>query len=315
MQWDFGELMMRESRTPSAVPSQATKEVKAMEGPQGEAEPKNSAAMRSLNILREIAQASGPLTARDLAPKLNLPHPTVHRLAAHLESLGYLQREPGSKRFIGGYALQKLALDALINSFARGERHAILQALAEQVEETCNITILDGNEVVYIDRVESHWPLRTHLQAGSRVPIHCGASGKVFLSFMPPSKRMRLLAAAPLRRLTDRTVVDPKRIMIELKKIRASKIGLDDQEFMPGLIGIAVPVFDSRGRVCATVSMHAPTVRWTVERVLQVAPLLTAAASGIAKTLDPVEKETETAKVRAKKSSAPKPSVRARRLK
>ena len=263
------------------------KPLKAFDRVQKVSGDKCSAALRSLNILQAVAQATAPLTARDLALRLNLPHPTVHRLAVHLEKFGYLQREPGSKRFIGGRELRKLALDGLINSSSRADRHSILQALVDRVEETCNVTVLDGNEVTYLDRVELHWPLRTHLQAGSRVPIHCGASGKVFLSFMPADKRKRLLMAAPLRRWTDRTVIDPKRILSELNQVRKSKIGVDDQEFMPGLIGIAVPVFDSRGRVCATVSMHAPTVRWTLEAVLKTAPVLTAAASDIAHTLDP----------------------------
>jgi IclR family acetate operon transcriptional repressor len=250
------------------------------------AEP-NSAAARALAILQAIAQAEDPVTAQQISPKLELPHPTVHRLAVQLEQLGFLQRAPGSKRFVGGPALQALALDTLINSTWRGERHAILQALAEQIEETCNVTVLDGNEVVYIDRVESHWPLRTHLQAGSRVPLHCGASGKVFLSFMPPSKQKRLLTAAPLRRFTERTVVDLEILSRELKEIRKARVGYDDQEFMSGLIGVAVPVFDSSGRVCATVSMHAPTVRWTTEGVRKFVPLLTAAAEAVARTLEP----------------------------
>jgi DNA-binding IclR family transcriptional regulator len=93
--------------------------------------------------------------------------------------------------------------------------------------------------------------------------------------------------AAPLRRYTERTVVDPKLIARQLKQIRTTKVGLDNQEFMPGLIGIAVPVFDSRGRVWATVSMHAPTVRWTIDRVLKLVPHLTAAANRVARTLSP----------------------------
>lgn len=287
--------MKRNSRARISTLDREMETVKAIDWSVNENEEKGSAAFRALKILQIITQSERPLTARELAPKLDLPHPTVHRLATHLERLGYLQREPGSKRFVSGFELQNLALNALQNSFARAERHAILQDLAERIEETCNVTVLDGNEAVYIDRVEAHWPLRTHLQVGSRVPLHCGASGKVFLSFMDAKKRKRLLTAAPLRRMTERTVIEPKKIFAELKKIRSSKIGLDDQEFMPGLIGIAVPVFDSRGRVCATVSMHAPTVRWTLNQVSKTAPLLTAAASAIARTLDTAFKDKASA--------------------
>lgn len=246
-----------------------------------------SATARAVSILDAVAQAKSPVAATDLAPRLSLPKATVHRIASHLEELGLLQREPGSKRFVVGPHLQTLALDSLINSTWRGERHAILQALVDEVEETCNVTVLDGNEVVYIDRVESHWPLRTHMQPGSRVPLHCGASGKVFLSFMPAYKRRRLLNAAPLRRYTDRTVVDPRKIEEGLKEIRAKGVGVDDEEFLPGLVGLAVPVFDARGRVCATVSMHVPTARLNAAQALRHVPALARAAKAIGRTLDP----------------------------
>lgn len=259
--------------------------------PSGEA---SSATARALAILREIAQAQGPTAAADIALKLGLSKATVHRLAVHLEELGFLQRQPGTKRFVVGPELQLLAVDALINSTWRGERHAILQALVEQVQETCNVTVLDGNEVVYIDRVESHWPLRTHLHPSSRVPLHCGASGKVFLSFMPAYKRRRLLTSGPLKRYTEKTVIDPKKIEQELKLVRAQKVGVDDEEFLPGLVGLAVPVFDSRGRVCATVSLHVPTVRQNAKQALKNVPALTWAAEAISRTLDPHLREKKS---------------------
>jgi DNA-binding IclR family transcriptional regulator len=246
----------------------------------------DSAAGRALAILELVAKGEEPLAAADLAPKLGLPKATVHRLAVLLEHLGFLQREPGTKRFIVGSKLEAVALDTLIHSSRRGERHAILQALVDEVGETCNVTVLDGNEVVYIDRVESHWPLRTHFQPGSRVPLHCGASGKVFLSLMPARKRRHLLTAAPLKRFTEKTVVDPKTIEEKLKRVRSTQVGLDVEEFLPGLIGLAVPVFDPSGRVCATVSMHAPTARLDVQQVLACVPALKRAAVAIGQTLD-----------------------------
>lgn len=250
----------------------------------GMTEAADSAAGRALAILTSVAKAEEPQAATDLSPKLGLPKTTVHRLALLLEELGFLQREPGTKRFTVGPKLESLALDTLIHSAYRAERHAILQALVDEVGETCNITTLDRNEIVYIDRVESHWPLRTHFQPGSRVPIHCGASGKVFLSLMPARKRHRLLTVAPLKPFTDKTVVDLKEIERELKKIRSTQIGIDIEEFLPGLIGLAVPVFDQGKRMCATVSMHAPTARLTVDEVLARAPALKRAAHAVGKT-------------------------------
>lgn len=244
----------------------------------------NTPGARLLAILEAVAEFDEPVAAADLAPRLAVPRATVHRLCLVLERLGFLQRELGSKRFVLGHRQQQLALNSLINSSHRGARHAVLQALAREVGETVNVTVLDANEVVYIDRVESHWPLRTHLQPESRVPIHCGASGKLFLSMMPAAKRRRLLAA-PLQPYTDKTVTDPRKLEQHLKQIRSSGVSIDNEEFMQGLIGLAVPVYDARKRICATVSMHAPSARLTVDGVKNCVPALQRSAEAIAKLM------------------------------
>jgi len=249
-----------------------------------------SVARRALAILQAISATDIPLSAVDLFPMLGFPKPTIHRLMLQLEELGFLGREPGSKRFIAGPALTQMAIDTLIFSPKRAVRHAILQALVDEVQETCNVTTLSGTEIVYIDRVEAHWPLRYHMQVGSRVPIHCSASGRLFLSFMPARKRHALLAAIPLNKYTSSTIVDPDQIEKGLKAIRSTQTSVDDEEFMQGLIGVAVPVFDSLGRICATVSMHAPSLRCSVEKALAFAPALKRAASAIGATLQEQEK-------------------------
>jgi DNA-binding IclR family transcriptional regulator len=244
-----------------------------------------SATARSLAILRAISTSAKPVSSLDLSPELGLPKATVHRLMQGLEELGYLEREPGGSRFIAGPQLATLALDAFIHAPQRAVRHRILQSLVDETNETCNITLLAGSEVVYVDRVESHWPLRTHMQPGSRVPLHCGASGKLFLSYMRPQQRHRLLTAAPLRKLTEHTVVDPVRIEAELKRVRSEQLGIDVEEFITGLIGLAVPVFDARQHICATVSLHVPTARRSAQQALEFVPALRRAAAAIGATL------------------------------
>ncbi|HVO86975.1 MAG TPA: IclR family transcriptional regulator [Casimicrobiaceae bacterium] len=267
-----------------------------------------------LAVLEAVAQFDEPVAAVDLIPRLQLPRATVHRIAVTLERLGYLHREPGSKRFTIGFRQQRLALASLINSATRGARHAILQSLVADVGETCNVTVLDGNEVAYIDRVESDWPLRTHLQPGSRVPIHCGASGMMFLSAMPASKRRAILRSAPLRKFTDKTVIDPDRIEENLRQIRRNDVAIEVEEFMQGLIGLAVPVRDRTGRLCATVSMHAPTARFTVEQVLAQVPALRKAAAAVEQLLDPVDQSANARDANEVKRSGARGATRSARV-
>lgn len=276
---------------PTATPSRhaGTKRA-ASKARQKERSFKQSAAGRAMAILQTVSATDSAISAAELFPALGIPKPTIHRLMLLLEELAFLEREPGSKRFIAGAALTRMAIDTLIFSPNRSIRHGILQALVDEVQETCNVTMLAGNEVVYVDRVEAHWPLRYHLQQGSRVPMHCSASGRLFLSFMPARKRHALLSSHSLKRYTQNTIVDPILIEKGLKAVRASGISLDVEEFMEGLIGVAVPVFDGQNRICATVSMHAPTVRCSPEKALTYARKLKRAALAIGATLGGVDK-------------------------
>src|SRR3546814_13027722 len=105
-----------------------------------------------------------------------------------------------------------LALMALGRSFRDAPRRVILEQIVETVGETCNVGVLDGSQVVYLDRVECDWPLRTQLHAGSRVPLHCTGMGKLFLATLPERARRRIIETLPLRRSTENTITDPERL-------------------------------------------------------------------------------------------------------
>ena len=221
----------------------------------------------------------------ELVDATGYPKSTVHRLLRLLVSERMLALEPNGKFFAAGPRLATLALAALKNSANRAERHAILQGLVDEVDETCNLTILDGNEVVYLDRVESHWPLRFVLAPGARVPLHCTASGKLFLALMPSARRRRLLAAVQLKRLTRNTIADMSGLLRELEHIRLEGIGTDDEEFLAGLTAVAVPVLDARRRILATVAVHAPSSRMNITRARTHVPALRRAATKLAATM------------------------------
>ncbi len=241
---------------------------------------------RAIRVLELAAQRERAFTAAGLARDAGLPAAAVRRLLASLEQEGLLLRAPGSRAYALAPRFQAIALDALRNSAARGERHAILEALVAELGETCNITLLDGNRVYYLDRVESHWPLRLHLAPGSRVPLHCTASGKLFLASMPKRTMRALLRAAPLERCTPRTRVSPAALERELDRLRRKGIGMDDEEFITGLVAVAAPVRDAKKRVIGAVAVHAPSVRLDIDAALAHLPRLRKAADAIAKTFE-----------------------------
>jgi DNA-binding IclR family transcriptional regulator len=172
----------------------------------------------------------------------------------------------------------------MLNASVRAERHAILARLVESIGETCNFTMLDGTEVLYLDRVEAAWPLRMNLSSGSRVPLHCTASGKLLLALQPKAVRARLLAHLALARFTDTTLTDPKRLAAELAQIRARRYATDNEEFHAGLVCVAVPVPDRKRRACAAIAVQAPMSRMPLERGLAHLPGLRRAAEAMAAT-------------------------------
>jgi DNA-binding IclR family transcriptional regulator len=141
-----------------------------------------------------------------------------------------------------------------------------------------------GDEIIYIDRVETDWQLRADLKPGSRVPLHCTSSGKLFLSLMPKAKRRRMLESLSYKRYTENTITDIDLLESQLERIAVSKVGVNNEEFQAGVIGLAVPVMDARRRIIATVALQAPVARLPLPRAMEWVPSLQRAAADMATT-------------------------------
>lgn len=243
-----------------------------------------SAVLRALDLLETVAGSGRALAVADLCAMLDLPKPTVHRLCQRLERERYLVREPGGRHYAVGPRLLRIGLDVL-RSGASPDRRAVLEGLVEEIGETCNFTTLAGHEVVYLDRVEARWPLRMQLEPGSRVPMHCTASGKLFLAMMEPARRKRALDAMKLTAFTPATITDRAAFESELATIARQGYSLDREEFLLGLVAISVPVTDRRGVTLAAVACHAPSVRLDLDMARGHLPTLRAAAKRLAATL------------------------------
>ena len=237
-----------------------------------------SSAERSLRLLALLAQEGRALSLAELALRLGLPKATAHRLCLQLQGSGFLARDTDERSYAVGPALRRLAMDTLNHGVVRGLRHEVLSALVMQVGETCNLTTLDGTEVLYIDRVEAQWPLRLTLDVGSHVPLHCTASGKLCLANMPLPQRDTLLARLSLQRMTRHTLTSAKALKTECERIVHEGYSTDREEFIAGLIAVAVPVHDNSGQVRAAIALHAPTARMGLPEAAAMLPALKAAA-------------------------------------
>jgi IclR family transcriptional regulator, acetate operon repressor len=238
--------------------------------------------MRLFALLELIAAKDQFVSLQGLVEETGLPKPTLHRMLQQLESAGLLFRQADGRHYGTGTRLRKLAENLLLNSTQHGARHAVLRNLVDEVGESCNITALSGNEVVYLDRVETPEPLRFYLRPGSRVPVHCSASGKIILSQLSPNQRRKLLVHAPLKQYTPNTITDLDVLDEELRRARRDEFAMDNEEFLPGLVCVAVLVPGGASRSNLCVAVQAPVVRVTADKALQFLPALQRAASAIA---------------------------------
>ena len=242
--------------------------------------------VKAVAILEAMANARRPLGVSELGVLLGLPKPTAHRIVRMLESEGLLQREPGNRRYVPGARMVQLGLGMVAAAMLRAPRHAILEALSQKIGETCNFGVMTGSHVVYLDRVEAAWPFGLRFESGSRVPLHCTSMGKLFLSQLPAQRRSLLLRSITLYRYTETTIVDPERLETELKNIRATQVSIDNQEFLAGVVCVAVPVCDPSGQPVAAIAVSAPLARMSMQQGLQQVPSLQAAAKQLSLTID-----------------------------
>jgi DNA-binding IclR family transcriptional regulator len=269
--------MPRPARTPAAVVVLAPSEVSAPAAVADEPA-SGSSAERSLRLLALLANEGRALTLAELAAQLGLPKGTAHRICTQLLATGFLARDVDERSFSVGPALRKLAFDTLNHGVVRGLRHEVLSELVRQVGETCNLTTLDGAQVLYLDRVEAQWPLRLTLDVGSHVPLHCTASGKLFLAQMPKKERDALIDKLPLERMTANTITKADALRAECDGIVKSGHSRDREEFIAGLVAVAVPVRDAAGAVRAALAVHAPTARMSMDDAVKRIDALKAAA-------------------------------------
>ncbi len=242
-----------------------------------------SALQKVVLILDALFESDTPIGLAELSQQLELPRQTVHRVVRQLEDLDIIRRDFARDHFSVGARMMRLSLNAIGIAWRMGPMRVVLKDLVANVGETCNIGVLDRDEIVYIDRVECEWPLRLQLQAGSRVPVHATAIGKLLLAHLPSRTRKRIIEAAPLSKFTDHTITDVADLEAELKGIRRNGFATNNSENVSGLIAVAVPICDDGGRVVAGLALHAPDARMDVKEAKQRLPTMRAAATKLQK--------------------------------
>ncbi|OHV75305.1 IclR family transcriptional regulator [Ensifer sp. LCM 4579] len=222
---------------------------------------------RAFAILDFVATQFKAVTAAEIAKNLNLPLPTAHRLINNLEARGLLQRALGAKHLVVGNNLIVLAGKTIDSAFRTTPRHAVLQTVAAEIGEQCEIGFVRNNAVVYVDSVRVKVPQGLLFDPGHSAPLYCTSTGKIYMSMLPVKSREKLVRSLQMEQHTDRTIIDPDALLAVLDETRKDGWARTNEEFVKGVVGCAVPIFTPGGTLIACLDVSVPVARVTFEEL------------------------------------------------
>jgi DNA-binding IclR family transcriptional regulator len=220
---------------------------------------------RGLDVLELFATAGAELYQKEISEALGLPMPTVHRLTALLTERGWLDRDPGTRRLRLGLEMTRL-VPALLDGLRLPElARPHLLALSADLQETVNVAILQGAEVVYLLSQSGDRLLTSQASVGMRLPAHCTALGKCLLAQLPEEVARDVLAPEPYGPRTERTITKWAQMAADLQSIRQIGVAVSEEEYEVGLVSIAVPVRWIDGPGTGAINVSLPAGRATAE--------------------------------------------------
>jgi DNA-binding IclR family transcriptional regulator len=239
---------------------------------------------RAIAVLRAIeVGAERGMRISEVAQRTGLGVSTAHRLARALCDAGLVVQDPATEHYQLGPALVVLGRRAE-SALGYDRLRPVLAQLVEATQESANLGILAGNEVLVVVGIPSPQPLRYDQEAGSRVPAHTSAMGKALLAHAPDRSRA-VKDLGVLHRHTERTICDPDALVAHLEEVRARGWAVNDGERDPGVRAVGAPVLTPDGRAVAAVAVQGPAVRLPDDRLPELSEAVMATARRMAALL------------------------------
>lgn len=219
---------------------------------------------RAFSII-DLLDSRGEMGISELSRHLSLERSTVHRIVSTMKKLGYLTQNPTNAKYFNSFRFFEIGNDVVKRLGLRQQCAPFLRELSELTREAVNLAILDGNMVIYIDKIESGSTIKVDLSVGKRFPPYCTGLGKVLLAWMPESRVEEILGPPPFRRFTPNTPTSMKEIKEEMEKVRRNGFSVDNEEYVQGLLCISAPVRGRTGEVVAALSVALPKITSSIE--------------------------------------------------
>jgi len=237
------------------------------------------------DILEVFLNQQGEFGLVELANLSRLNISTAYRIASVLVKRGYLSQARKRGKYSIGVKFLEFGVIAKRTIKIADLSIPFLEKLNKVTDESVNLAILDSNEVVYIERVESSHALRIFTQVGNRVPLHSTGVGKVLLAHMTEEEMERFFNSNCLISYTDNTITDLSRLKKQLSVIKRKGVAMDNEEMELGVKCVASPVRDWNGNVVAAISISGPSARLTSKRMEELRPLIKSCALEISRAM------------------------------
>ncbi|MBA3807307.1 MAG: IclR family transcriptional regulator [Solirubrobacterales bacterium] len=253
-------------------------------------EPRYSQSLaRGLAILGCFTPAQPVLGISDIADELGMSRSTTHRYVTTLVALGYLEQD-AQRKYRLGLRVTDLGMSALNSMGLREHAHPYLKELRERTSYTVSLAVLDGTEILYVDRAKSFRREQSKIELdpnpGSRLPAHCTAMGKILLAFLPESEQRERIAQMTLAKKAPNTITSKSALTVELEQVREEAFAVNDQELLAELYAIAAPVRDHAHETVAALSLSAHSSMISLEGLVDaLGPHLIATADRISQRL------------------------------
>ena len=234
-------------------------------------------------ILKLLGRHPDGLKAAELARSLDIPVTTTLRIMTTLHLEGFARKHEG--RYEVGPVLIQLGTAALVGTEIRELALPLLQKLSVEVDETSHLAIPCDERALIVAVQDSPHPLRAASRPGFLAELHCSSTGKVFLSYLYSDRLSEIIAETKPQPRTPRTLTTVKELKHEIELTRKRGYSLDNEEFHPGVRCLAVPVFDSAGSVVAAIGITAATLRFTKERIPELAAKVSSIATELSQRL------------------------------
>ena len=237
-----------------------------------------------IKILDALSANPSGLQLKEVAQKTDVNKSTAYRFLAHLECEGYLFRDEAGAYLVGP-RLVRLGSGATYQATLCKISRPVLQQLWKVTSETVNLGILDGQDVYYVDVVQSPHPFRMASTIGSWRPVYCTAMGKVLTAFLPGDEKEHVLSSIRFERFTPNTFTRVAQFRKELDKVRQRGYALDDEGATLGARCVSAPILHDGGKIAAAISIAGPITRIARDKIPVFITEVTAAARSISARL------------------------------